>query len=220
MGNNTVSPKSINKNIDQLKARLRVLQEQEQQLIGQRRKLLTSAQDAKTEHTLEQIETQLLVAIHGKETAESRLKELQALLPGLKKEEAQARDRLQKLTATVHKKLSEIEDVDKKILEQVQDLFTVLDSRNKLAQEICDPTVEGQYLAMRFSLSGATGDRTPAHPFGSVLMDQLRRLTLFEPTKPAALTDQLRELRQQQNRAGKAERQEQEEKRRRALQPA
>ena len=215
----TISPKSVQKNIDQLKARLKQLQEQEGQLTVRRRELLTGPQDVRTARELEQTETELLIALHGKETAQSRLKALEELLPGLKKEEKKAKARLEPLTKSVHEKLAELEEVDQKILEQLQDLFSVLEARNDLAQTVCESTTEGQVLALRFTLSGAMGNHTPAHPIGSVLTDQFRRLTLFEPVKPAYLTDQLRELRHQQNRAAKAHRQVEEEKRRQALQP-
>ena len=52
------SPKSVNKNIDQLKARLQQLQEQETRLTEQRRELLTRPQDVKTAQALTQIETE------------------------------------------------------------------------------------------------------------------------------------------------------------------
>ncbi len=70
----TVSPKSVQKNIANLQTRLQRLQEQEGQLTARRRELLTGPQDPKTQHTLTQVETELLVVLHGKETAESRLR--------------------------------------------------------------------------------------------------------------------------------------------------
>ncbi len=73
------SPKSVEKNIDQLKARLQHLQEQEGQLTVRRRELLTGPQDPETQHTLTQVETELLVVLHGKETAQDRLKALEEL---------------------------------------------------------------------------------------------------------------------------------------------
>ncbi len=73
------SPKSVSKNIDQLKARLQQLLEQETRLTEQRRSLLTGPQDPETKHTLTQVETELLVVLHGKETTQDRLKALEEL---------------------------------------------------------------------------------------------------------------------------------------------
>lgn len=213
------SPKSISRNIGRLKDRLKRLREQEEQLTIERRQLLVGAQDPKTLHMLEQLETRLLTTIHQKETVGSRLKELQSMLPDLEKEEEKAKAQLKALTAKAVESLGKLEEADQKILEQFQAFLKLLETRNGQAQATCESTVEGQYLALRFHLSGATGDRIPAHPIGSVLTDQFRRLTLFEPVKPAHLKDQLRELRHQQNRAAKAERLAEEEKRRQALQP-
>lgn len=53
------SPKSVQKTIDQLKARLRRLQEEEGKLARMRRSLLTQPQDLKTERELEQTEIKL-----------------------------------------------------------------------------------------------------------------------------------------------------------------
>ena len=75
----TVSPKSVQKNIANLQTRLQRLQEQETQLTEQRRSLLTGPQDPKTQRTLTQVETALLVVLHGKETAQDRLKALEEL---------------------------------------------------------------------------------------------------------------------------------------------
>jgi len=74
-----VASPSVSKNIDQLTARLQQLLEQETQLTEQRRSLLTGPQDPKTQHTLTQVETALLVVLHGKETAQDRLKALEEL---------------------------------------------------------------------------------------------------------------------------------------------
>ena len=68
------SPKSVSKNIANLQTRLQHLQQQEKRLIEQRRELLTGPQDPKTQQVLTQVETELLVVLHGKETAESRLR--------------------------------------------------------------------------------------------------------------------------------------------------
>jgi len=74
-----VASPSVSKNIDQLTARLQQLLEQETQLTEQRRSLLTGPQDPKTRRTLTQVETALLVVLHGKETAQDRLKALEEL---------------------------------------------------------------------------------------------------------------------------------------------
>ena len=79
MDNTLASPKSVEKNITQLKARLQQLLEQETRLTEQRCELLTGPQDVKTARELEQTETELLIALHGKETVESRLKALEEL---------------------------------------------------------------------------------------------------------------------------------------------
>ncbi len=73
------SPKSVSRNIANLQTRLQQLQQQEGQLTVRRRELLTGPQDPKTQHTLTQVETELLVVLHGKETTQDRLKALEEL---------------------------------------------------------------------------------------------------------------------------------------------
>ena len=73
------SPKSVSRNIANLQTRLQHLQEQEGQLTVRRRELLTGPQDPETKHTLTQVETELLVVLHGKETTQDRLKALEEL---------------------------------------------------------------------------------------------------------------------------------------------
>ncbi len=73
------SPKSVSRSIANLQTRLQHLQQQEGQLTVRRRELLTGPQDMRTARALEQTETELRIALHGKETVESRLKELEEL---------------------------------------------------------------------------------------------------------------------------------------------
>ncbi|MEE8161474.1 MAG: hypothetical protein V3T61_07550 [Acidobacteriota bacterium] len=73
------SPKSVSRNIANLQTRLQQLQQQEGQLTVRRRELLTGPQDPETQHTLTQVETELLVVLHGKETTQDRLKALEEL---------------------------------------------------------------------------------------------------------------------------------------------
>ena len=208
------TPTIAKQNIQNLEARVTQLGNEEKTLSEERAELLIQVEP--NENRLQKIEARLLVIKDELGRSKDRIGALQKLIPTLEQEEEAAHSRVKELVPEAKEKMKQLEELNQKALAQTIEACETFEEANRLAQETIEVTIEVKYLNRRFGLQAPTLIM-PLVLVTEIHWNRLRILSQFVPTPPSEYVDRIKQIDYARNRAGKRERNREQERNRVAL---